>query len=65
MKPPRPPVEPKPYLQMFIGALDKGLNMESTLRGFVGCLTGLRIGDSNFNLLRLVDENPGTESYCF
>ncbi|GAB6026571.1 hypothetical protein CHUAL_012986 [Chamberlinius hualienensis] len=62
VKPPRPPVEPKPYLQLFLGALDRG-NMESSQPGFIGCLTGLRIGKTDFDLLRLVDENPGTENF--
>lgn len=62
VKPPRPPVEPKPYLQLFLGALDRG-NMESSLTGFIGCVTGFRIGKSDFDLLRLVDENPGTENF--
>lgn len=63
IKPPRPPVETQAYSQIFLGALDRGSNMEFTLPGFVGCLTGLRIGTSVVDLMRMVDENPGTENF--
>uniref|UniRef100_T1JNX1 EGF-like domain-containing protein n=1 Tax=Strigamia maritima TaxID=126957 RepID=T1JNX1_STRMM len=62
VKPPRPPVEAKPYLQYFIGGIFQE-SMETQMAGFVGCITGLRIGNHTVDLAKVVASNPGNKAF--
>ncbi|XP_014243197.1 contactin-associated protein like 5-1 isoform X3 [Cimex lectularius] len=64
LAPQRPPAPPTEYFQVNIGGYENLLNagQDKPLEGFIGCIRGLKIGDTVVNLTNYIEEKTDNAS---